>query len=300
MAFVRMPCFSPLRAFQTEGGDIVFAERGKILRDLTLPCGQCIGCRLERSRQWAVRCMHEASMHTDNCFITLTYDDKHVPHDYSLDYVDFQLFLKRLRKKHGKLRFFMCGEYGETYGRPHFHACIFGFRFSDMYPWRKSAAGFELSRSADLEFLWPLGTAEIGEVTFESAAYVARYLMSKVTGRDAAKHYEMTDGYTGEIYAREPEFIRMSLRPGIGATWYAKYSSEVFPLDRVVVAGHECTPPRYYKKLLDASPGFVSDQVEHSRYLMSLRLSADNTPARLRAKEIVCKARVSTLKRSVE
>lgn len=295
-----MPCFSPLHAFQTSAGDVVFAERGDIKRSLVLPCGQCIGCRLERSRQWAVRCMHESSMHADNCFITLTYDDDHVPHDYSLNYRHFQLFMKRVRKSYSRVRFYMCGEYGETYSRPHYHACLFGLRFSDLYPWRKSGAGFQLYRSPSLESLWPYGSCEVGDVTFESAAYVARYIMKKVTGINAEEHYKIVEPSTGEIYDRVPEFTRMSLKPGIGFTWYEKYKSEVFPLDRVVVRGVECKPPRYYKLLLDADPGLMSDTVDYTRYVKGVELASDNTDDRLRVKEAVCKARIKNLQRSIE
>lgn len=296
-----MPCYHPLVAYQTDSGDVVFSERGKIRRSLTLPCGQCVGCRLERSRQWAVRCMHESSMHLDNSFITLTYDDDHVPNDYSLNYRHFQLFMKRVRRNlNARVRFYMCGEYGETYSRPHYHACLFGFRPDDLYPWRMSGAGFQLYRSPMLERLWPRGSVEVGDVTFESAAYVARYIMKKVTGSHAESHYEMVDGVTGEVFTRVPEFTRMSLKPGIGATWYAKYQSEVFPLDRVVVRGVECKPPRYYSNLLKSTPGYLSDDVEYSRYLKALKLADDNTEDRLYVKEEVCKARIKTLRRNVE
>ena len=153
-----MPCYKPLKAFQCLDGSIVFAElkRNDIVKSLELRCGQCVGCRLERSRQWAVRCMHEASLYKNNCFLTLTYSDEYLPDDYSLHYEDFQKFMKRLRKRFKGLepaayaestdkmkrlrkrlkfpiRFYMAGEYGEQFGRPHFHACIFNFDFSDKY-----------------------------------------------------------------------------------------------------------------------------------------------------------------------
>lgn len=294
-----MPCYHPLTAFQTESGDVVFSERGKIRRELTLRCGQCVGCKLERSRQWAVRCMHEASMFERNSFVTLTYDDDHLPYDSSLDYRHFQLFMKRLRKRFGSARFYMCGEYGEHTQRPHFHACLFGVGFDDAYPWRKSPAGFMLKRSPTLEKLWIYGSCEIGEVTFESAAYVARYILKKVTGNAAEEHYRIVDSDTGEVFLREPEFTRMSLKPGIGFTWFEKFKDEVFPLDRVVVRGFEARPPRYYKDLLDKLPGTMSDDVDYSRYLTSLKLQSDNTEARLRVKEVVARARIKSLKRSI-
>ncbi|MEY3590878.1 MAG: hypothetical protein RLZZ466_1399, partial [Bacteroidota bacterium] len=205
-----MPCYHPLTAFQCADGSIVFHERRwhNTVKNLSLPCGQCIGCRLERSRQWAMRCMHEAQLHENNCFITLTYDNTHLPSDGSLHYKDFQLFIKRLRKKFGiyRIRYYMAGEYGENFGRPHFHACIFGHDFHDKKLWRRSTSGSMLYRSQDLELLWPLGYSSIGDVNFESAAYVARYIMKKVTGHNSKQHYTQTDSETGEITTRKPEF----------------------------------------------------------------------------------------------
>jgi len=124
-------------------------------KQFVLPCGRCIGCRLERSRQWAVRMMHEASLHQDNCFITLTYDNEHLPKNASLVKRDFQLFMKRLRKAYPavRIRFFHCGEYGEQYGRPHYHAILFGFDFPDKYFLGKRNQ-FPVWRSASLERLW--------------------------------------------------------------------------------------------------------------------------------------------------
>ena len=121
-----MPCYYPLNAMRSSSG-IQFT--GDTIGNIKIPCGRCVGCRLERSRQWSVRIMHESQLHAENSFITLTYDDAHVPSDYSLRYPDFQKFMKRLRKHTGlPIRYYMCGEYGETFSRPHFHSCIFGFR----------------------------------------------------------------------------------------------------------------------------------------------------------------------------
>ena len=143
-----MACFKPLKAYQCFDKSIVFTEARKhdIVRSLELPCGQCVGCRLERSRQWAIRCMHEASLYKDNCYITLTYDEEHLPEDYSLHYDDFQRFMKRVRKRYTgkKIRFYMAGEYGENFGRPHFHACIFNLDFEDKYLWQKTESGSKI------------------------------------------------------------------------------------------------------------------------------------------------------------
>lgn len=295
-----MACFSPLAAWQLDGGEIVFSERGKVRRHLSLPCGQCIGCRLERSRQWAVRCMHESKMHDFSVFVTLTYDDDHVPYDSSLNYRHFQLFMKRVRKHFAsRVRFYMCGEYGELFSRPHFHACLFGVFFEDREFFRELDSGSKLWTSKTLSKLWPYGFCSIGDVTFESAAYVARYVMKKVTGPRADKHYEAVDPVSGEVFSRIPEFTRMSLKPGIGATFFQKYRSEIFPRDEVVIRGMKMKPPKYYDRLLAADPTTMSDDIEYSRYVRSLELLSDNTPDRLRVREIVTKARLNFKKRSI-
>lgn len=203
-----MPCFKPLEAYRprdTRSKKLIFSYNPKTCDSITpimLPCGQCVGCRLERSRQWALRCVHESKMHKDNCFITLTYATEHLPPDSSLHYPDFQKFMKRLRKKYGEgIRFYMCGEYGENFGRPHFHACLFGHNFTDLKLW-KETNGQKLYRSKELEQLWPFGHSSVGSVTFESAAYVARYIMKKITGEAAEQHYTFRKSFNrGDIKA---------------------------------------------------------------------------------------------------
>lgn len=248
-------------------------------------CGQCIGCRLEYSRQWAVRIMHEASMHDNNSFVTLTY--KEAPQ--SLVYRDFQLFMRRVRKEYGYARYFMCGEYGEAGGRPHFHAVLFGLSFPDRASLGKSDSGFRVFRSNALSALWPAGFASVGDVTFESAAYVARYVVKKVTGMDAEAFY-------GE---REPEFARMSLKPGIGARWLDRFWSDVFPSGKVVSRGFVSNAPRFYRKKFAARfPDVARRQSFEQLEVVASRVE-DNTPARLEAKESVELARLAMLKRKI-
>lgn len=313
-----MPCFHPLSAFKTDSGSIVFRESGKIKQKLTLPCGQCVGCRLERSRQWAVRCMHESQMHEKNCFITLTFSSeslaaRDVP--MSLDVRDFQLFMKRLRKKYGEgIRFYHCGEYGEMCavcfenryqckcqvftewtGRPHYHACLFGHDFDDKELW-KIHNGEKYYVSKELSELWPYGWHTIGEVTFESAAYCARYIMKKINGDLAESRYY--DLLTGECL--KPEYTTMSRRPGIGRAWLDKYHDDVYPHDTVVVRGTKCRPPKYYdfiKKDLDPES---FEKIQHDR-LTAMAVHADNnTPERLSVRESITKARLKLLKRNSE
>ncbi len=191
--------------------------------------------------------MHEAQMYADNSFVTLTYDDDHLPVGGQLCLADFQCFMKRLRKAISprKVRFFHCGEYGEELGRPHYHALLFGFDFEDKVLWSVRNE-FPVWRSSVLESLWPLGQSEIGSVSFESAAYVARYVTKKVTGAAAAAHYERVDESTGEVFQAVPEYATMSRRPGIGRSWLEEFHSDVYPRDHVVSRGGEAKPPRYY------------------------------------------------------
>lgn len=298
-----MPCYHPLSAYQCADGSIVFYEskRHDTVKSLSLPCGQCVGCRLERSRQWAIRCMHEAQMHTQNCFITLTYDDAHLPGDRSLHYRDFQLFIKRLRKRYPgrRIRYYMAGEYGENFGRPHWHACIFGLDFDDKKLWKRTSANSLLYRSENLELLWPFGYSSIGDVTFESAAYVARYIMKKVTGKNAAEHYQEIDPDTGEIINRTPEFTKMSLKPGIGYEWYKQYTSDVYPHDYVVVRGKKVKPPKYYDKKYKIENPYEFDELLYIREKSAKLNYADNTLERLAVKEQVVKAKLQKLKRNL-
>lgn len=305
-----MPCFSPLQAWRTSKGEIVFWRRQDAINEFKLPCGGCEGCLLERSRQWAVRCMHEAQLWEKNCFITLTYEDP--PPWNSLVHSDFQKFMKRLRKRFkgdkelvddrtGKsshpIRFYMAGEYGSARGRPHYHACIFNFAFEDLKFLRRTNSGSDLYRSAQLESLWPYGFSSVGDVTFESAAYVARYVMKK-QNQDIDVHAPV-DLETGEVIQRLPEYNRMSLKPGIGANFVDKYKSDVFPNDYVVVNGHKAKPPRYYFKRLQQQDPDLYEQVEYSRAMKGLESCEENTVERLGARQKVLQAKLKQLQRNL-
>lgn len=225
-------------------------------------------------------------MHERNCFLTLTYSPENLPAFGSLDYSHFQRFMKRLRKRAGvPIRFYMCGEYGDNLNRPHYHACIFGFDFPDKRYFSRSGDN-RLYSSEFLADLWPYGFSSIGDVTFESAAYVARYLMKKITGPAADQHYSVVDTSTGELFSRTPEFTRMSLKPGIGATWYDTFQSDVFPHDRVIIRGKAVKPPAYYFKRYANFDPLSAECLKYERYLDSLDHLSDNTTERLRAREL--------------
>jgi hypothetical protein len=249
-----------------------------------------------------MRCLHEASLHQDNAFITLTYSDSNLPRGGSLDYSDFQNFMKRLRKRVGtKVRFYCGGEYGQEQMRPHFHACLFGYDFPDKLYYKKTESGESIYTSKLLESLWPLGLSSIGNVTFQSAAYIARYCVQKVTGDLAEAHYRVVTE-DGEIIDRVPEFNHMSLKPGIGKPWLEKFRTDVFPRDYVVVNGVKTKPPKYYDRLFEKEdPGSFSEivaQRELDGY--SQRLLGEQSDARLAVKEQVTLARNSMLKRSFQ
>lgn len=294
-----MPCFRPWRKHRQNK---LTGEVWTDLPGLTLPCGQCIGCRLDRSRDWATRITHEAQMHDVNSFITLTYDDQHLPPRFSVEKREMQLFMKRLRMliEPVRIRYYLCGEYGGQSNRPHYHAIIFGYDFPDKTLWRKTPAGYLTYRSRLLEQAWDKGLSEIGTVSVESAGYVARYVTKKITGDQADEHYQRVNPVTGEIWRVEPEFALMSSRPGIGRTWYDQYSSDAFPDDFVVINGEKRSVPRYYKKQLEASNERAAFDVTVNRLQSAVRHLDNNTPERLAVREEVQELKALSLKRNLE
>lgn len=290
-----MTCYHPIPAFLTSDGGVVFVDslrRNDVIRSLDLPCGQCIGCRLRRARDWSVRVMHEASLYERNCFVTLTYAPEHLPSDGSLRYVDFQLFMKRLRKHFfpQRIRFFMCGEYGPLNLRPHYHVCLFNCSFDDMFPNGKSGAGAVFFDSPLLSDLWLLGKVSVQELNSSTAAYCARYVVDKVTGDGAEAHYG----------GRTPEYCRCSLKPGIGARWFERFGQvDVYRHDFVVQDGDKLSPPRYYDRLQRRKRLQSMDDIEYARELRAKAVLADNTDERLRVREVVHRARVRNQKREL-
>lgn len=191
--------------------------------------------------------MQEASLHEENWFLTLTYADEYLPKGGSLDRRAFPLFMKRLRKAFGSVRYFHAGEYGERNGRPHYHALLFGMRLNDVRACGESASGYPVFDSEAVSALWPFGVIQLGDVSFESAQYVARYCVKKVTGTRALAHYQRVDAQ-GVIHQLEPEYATMSRRPGIGFGWYEQFRGEVYRDDGVLARGHLVQPPRFYDK----------------------------------------------------
>lgn len=356
-----MPCYHPIDAWQPKpGAKLLFSFLPPPAVYLQIACGKCIGCKLEYSRQWALRCVHEASLYERNCFITLTFNDKYRPADGSLDVRTIQLFIKRFRRAiyPQKLRYFYCGEYGEacatcgqnleqcsrsgcvfipTFGHPHYHLCIFGFDFIDRYRF-KSSRGVDLYRSPTLEKLWTyvdpvtkrdtgesLGFSTIGDVTFESAAYIARYTCKKITGDMADNHYTVVDGSTGEIIKLKPEFVRMSTggrtrKGGIASDWYSKNKGDLRK-DFITRSGKKMRGTKFYDKkfeqeclsayipatfgptyipvnIADVNAGSAFDMLKAKRKAQAIENSI--SPEQLSVKEKIKLRRAALLKRGIE
>jgi len=258
---------------------------------LELPCGRCIGCKQDRARTWSIRLMHEAQLYDSSLFLTLDYAPEHLPSSLSLEYQDFQGFMKRVRKTirgvnpspNGKfpVRFFCAGEYGAKFQRPHWHAVLFNFDLKDKQRFHNGTY-----RSSEIERLWGRGNVVIGDLTASSAAYVAGYTMGKVYGHRAAEHYEdVLDPATGEITSRRPEFCTMSRRPGIGAWWFRRFGSDLFPHDFAVQDGKKFKVPRYYWTKFQESSGdpALVEEIAYERYLRAKVVDPNESSERRRS-----------------
>lgn len=237
-----MRCTSPKTVgFKSDGKTLCWSPKNynKEYPTFQLPCSKCISCRLEYARQWAQRCVHEASMYENNSFITLTYNDENLG-DNKLNYKDFQDFMKRLRSKEPQLEisYFVTGEYGEKSKRKHWHAILFNYRPHDQTHRRTTERGDKIYTSNDLSNLWPFGNHEIGEVTIESAGYCARYAAKKlVHGNDQEHEFQ--------------PISKKSSKHAIGKRWLEKHWEDVFNHGYIINAdGVKSGVPRYYEKWL--------------------------------------------------
>lgn len=290
-----MACHFPIEGYRGPEGRFV-PTRGKSLAGvrLSIPCGRCTGCKIDKVRDWSTRIAHEASMHEENIFVTLTYSDENLPRNGSLSVRDYQLFMKRLRKKLApvKVRYYACGEYGEKYKRPHYHAIIFGWRPGDAVPWRKTAKGHLYFRSEILENAWQLGHVEFGDVNATNGAYVAGYALKKMRDADNPNKYLRLDEETGEVVEVEKEFGLMSSNPGIGASWFEKYEGDAFPSDFVIIDGKKRSVPSYYKNKLKGRFNHAGSNPDRLLPIDDAKLAAD------RKKEFaVAQAENNTLER---
>lgn len=287
-----MPCYVPMVAGpipgRTQSGKTRYKFLGKAVtyyhkhgqpptKAILCPCRQCIGCKLERSRMWATRIMYELKYHPAACFLTLTYSPEHEPIDRSLNPSHLQTFIKDLRRRcdyhgKGKIRYYACGEYGDQTERPHYHLAIFG-PYSGDSTYDQGTPGRvqeEHARSGAAQFThpdfaatWPYGIHRFSELSFESAAYVARYILKKVTGVFAPPIYG----------SRIPEFQRQS--QGLGRDHFTQWTTDIYPSDHVVLPGRGAfMPPPYYDRLLEKADPALYSKVKASREAAKEALTA--------------------------
>lgn len=330
--------------------DAILSGRSPMSYDhLYLPCGQCIGCRMDYARRWADRMMLELESHSTAYFITLTYDDDHVSvshyatsfwhiapdgrkrlypsirddlvaDDWTVEPVmdgtsltlcppHVRDWLKRLRRQQeyhhngNKIRYYLVGEYGSTTARPHYHAIIYGLQLDDLEPFGRSAAGnYPYYRSATLERTWTYGYVGVANVTWETCAYTARYMLKKHKGATA-------DVYTK--YALQPEYSVMSRCPGIGANYYVDHRDEIYANDEIIIStprgGRVIRPPQYYDKMYDLEyPSRMADIKSARRIATELQLAAEmeqysgTLDELMRSKEIAMQARGRKLLRPLD
>jgi len=199
--------------------------------------------------------------------------------------------MKRLRFRFGTgIRFFHCGEYGEEFARPHYHACLFNHDFTDKVLW-KDERDVKLYTSETLNELWEFkGYCTIGDVTFDSAAYVARYITKKITGDRAEAHYA----------GRHPEYTTMSRRPGLGKGWYERFTSDVFPCDNVVLRGKVMRPPKFYDRQFELAYPEDFARLKRNRKCNAEIMAQKEPESRLAVKEELQLLKFKQLKRGYD
>ena len=287
-----MPCRAPLQAwwsrYRNKYGNhyLVFKhDRRTCAEPQQVGCGRCPECQLDKTREWGIRCAHEAQILEEedkvySTFVTLTYSEKHLPDYGSLVPEDMQKLMKKLRehlwRKQGrKVRYYYSGEYGTRcpkheihdcpvcgeIQRPHYHMLLFGFDFPDR-KFLYDREGLNCYESDFLHDLWPLGFHEIGSVSFQSAAYTARYCMKKLDRNDYEGRYLRHCPWRDNWYEVHPEFGHMSKDPGIGSRYFDKYWQDMYPSDECYVSGRGVMgkPPAYYdKKLGQINPEMLEE-----------------------------------------
>lgn len=284
-----MPCYHPRPAWRNaDGGAISFVEKRNWDIRITIPCGWCIGCRVGKRDDQALRSEHECTLHDVSCFVTLTYADEHCP--LGLDHRHWQLFLKRLRfvvaKRGGaRFRFSMCGEYGHLNRRPHFHGILYGYWPPDAVRLSGDLARYS---SVELDLAWGLGFTQLSPVTPAVCRYVAKHNSDKLFGEAARKAYAAV--VAGEVVQLRPEYGCSSRRPGIGGGFVDRFKGDLLHPEGVPLkGGARAKLPRYYLERIAKSDLAAAARLEEAAQLASLdpRREADRTPERLAVRERV-------------
>ena len=287
-----MPCYHPLPAIKKRFNDQyivgrhgdIFApftdyQTGELIEPISIPCGKCIGCRMDYSRGWADRCVLESfDKDPDTCwFVTLTYDDCNIETEkrslltdkgtLTLYPKDVQDFLKRLRIEWFRrynaenIRFYLCGEYGSTTARPHYHLLMYNLPIPDLKFYKSNIHGDQLFNSDEIESIWTHGFVVIGKLEWKTAAYTARYVLKKFKGKskeETEQHYKSV----GLV----PEFTRCSRRPGIAREFYEKHSAEIYKNDEIILPGGRVTkPPKYFDKIMKEEDADLMEFVKTAR-----------------------------------
>lgn len=293
-----MACSRPFTAYRCADGSVVFDERlGDVTSTLYLPCGQCVLCRSARASEISTRLQQEACLHRDSVCVTLTYAPEHVPALGSVSKRDVQLWLKRLRfaawrDRCERFRFDAISEYSPELMRPHYHACLFGYRPIDAVYFNRSRSGSLQFTSKELTDAWGLGLATFQDFSSGAADYCARHQSEKLTGRLSADRLAVRDRDGALLGWREPEFRLCSLRPGLGAGFFEKYGAQMLALDFCVVAGKKVPVPGYYLRLGErVNPDRVSE-LRALHELSAAQVAKDATYARLAVREQVATARL--------
>lgn len=287
-----MPCFKPIDGFHKIGGGLTFSPTASNGSRLTVPCGRCIGCRVAHGKMWAIRMLHESRFHEETSFLTLTYREDQLPTGGTLVKKHTQDFWKRLRhSQRKKIGYYLCGEYGDSSLRPHYHAVCFGYRPADLQLHLQGDSHATYT-SASLEAIWGHGFCTVGDVTPETCAYVARYVTKKITGPPAREHYERMS-IDGEIIPVLPEFALMSRNPAIGKRHYETYGKEITDWDHVIYQGHPSPVPRYYDKLTQRQSEKLMLKIKDARTARARTKAQkkNSTPERLQVREACAKAK---------
>lgn len=249
-----------------------------------IPCGKCVECRMQHAQEWAFRCMKEAAEYQDNIMVTLTYNDENIPKKhlidketgeikattYTLKKKDMRNFLDKMRKHYGyeSFRYYYAGEYGDQFGRPHYHIIFFGLKVKDMefLKWSKCEWSKEknaLYRSRTIDKIWGKGFVDLNEVNYETCCYVARYVLKKY------KRLKGTGKEDEEETGKLPEYTCMSRRPGIGHAFFEKnkekFENEETFWQRTKKGLIQFKPGRYFDKQIEKENPELMEAIKKKR-----------------------------------
>ena len=274
-----MPCFSPLYMSRRPDGQFDISAKPRGDGYTRVSCGQCVGCLLRRSRDWAVRGVHQSRISPDGTshFVTLTYSDEFLPRHPKTGVPTFELdaisaFMKRLRTNTGQqgIKFLGCREYGERTLRPHYHLCLFGLDLQDYRPYKVGRHGFNLFNSDTLGTAWQgRGHVVVAPASFNTISYTARYVLKKLGSKvnPMSREYA-SDLLTGEIYEHLPERSYCSRRPAIGYDFFNQHAHGLIGLGSTIIGNRRMPLPRYYLRLCkDRFPDLYAEyEIKREQY----------------------------------